>query len=170
MLFTTRAAHRPRSREPLFSGLLVRQAQMQLTHAIATLRIKEALLTSIMFFRIVGWALIIAIVVMTVVPPSLRVVTGAPHIVEHALIFSAAGIAVRLGYELRLSVGCAAAVVSCAALELVQLAIPGRHARVSDFVVDAAAASTGLGIGWTMHRFTNGYRLREGGVWLTEQR
>ena len=98
---------------------------------------------------------------MTVVPTPLRVVTGLPHNIEHALIFSAAGIAVRLGYELRLSVVCAAAVVFCVGLELVQLAVPGRHARVSDFVVDAAAACMGLGIAWTVRRFTNEYRLRE---------
>ena len=75
--------------------------------------------------------------------------------------YSAAGIAVRLGYELRLSVVCAAAVVFCAGLELVQLAIPGRHARVSDFIVDSAAACTGIGIAWTVRRLTDGY-LREG--------
>ena len=118
-------------------------------------------MTSIMFFRISAWTLIITIVVMTVVPAPLRVVTGVPHNIEHGLIFSATGIAVRLGYELRLSVVCAAAVVFCAGLELVQLAIPGRHARVSDFVVDSAAACTGIGIAWTVRRLTDGY-LREG--------
>ena len=118
-------------------------------------------MTSIMFFRILAWTLIITIVVMTVVPAPLRVVTGVPHNIEHALIFSATGIAVRLGYELRLSVVYAAAVVFCAGLELVQLAIPGRHARVSDFVVDAAAACAGIGIAWTVRRLTDGY-LREG--------
>jgi VanZ family protein len=99
---------------------------------------------------------------MTVVPAPLRLVTGLPHNIEHAVIFFAAGIAVGLGYELRLSVVCSASVVFCAGLELVQLAIPGRHARVSDFIVDAAAACTGIGIAWTMRRLANANRLREG--------
>jgi VanZ family protein len=94
---------------------------------------------------------------MTIVPAPLRLVTAVPHNIEHALIFSAAGIAVRLGYELQLSVACAVAVVFCAVLELVQLAIPGRHARVSDFIVDATAACTVIGIAWTLRWRANGY-------------
>jgi VanZ family protein len=35
-----------------------------------------------------------------------------------------------------------------AAVELVQLFVPGRHARVSDFVVDAAAICSGLIMAW----------------------
>jgi hypothetical protein len=63
------------------------------------------------FLRAVAWALLISIVVMTVVPPTLRVVNGAPHNVEHAMIFLIPGAAFGLGYELRLSVMCAAALL-----------------------------------------------------------
>jgi VanZ family protein len=35
-----------------------------------------------------------------------------------------------------------------AAVELVQLFVPGRHARVSDFVIDAAAICFGLIMAW----------------------
>jgi hypothetical protein len=59
---------------------------------------------------------------------ALRVVSGAPHNVEHALTFLVTGIAFGLGYELRMTVSCAAAIVFCAALELLQLAVPGRFA------------------------------------------
>ena len=90
---------------------------------------------------------------MTLVPPTLRVVTGMPHDVEHAVIFLATGVAFELAYELRMSVMCAAAVMFCACLELVQLAVPGRHARVSDFVIDAVAACMGRTI------FADGRRL-----------
>jgi VanZ family protein len=106
------------------------------------------------FPRAVAWALLISIVVMTVVPPSLRVVTGAPHNVEHAMIFLITGAAFGLGYELRLNVMYAAAVVLCACLEVVQLAVPGRHARVSDFLVDAVAACMGIAISWSVRRLS----------------
>jgi len=118
-------------------------------------------LTSIILFRAMAWSLLIAIVVMTIVPAPWRLVTGAPHYVEHALVFLATGIAFGLSYELRTSVFCAAAVVFCAGVELVQLTVPGRHARLSDFFVDAAAACIGIAIAWTARRLTNGYRLRE---------
>jgi VanZ family protein len=106
------------------------------------------------FLRAIAWALLISIVVITVVPPSLRVVTGMPHDVEHAVIFFVTGIAFGLGYELRISIICAAAVVFCAFLEVVQLAVPGRHARVSDFIIDAVAACIGLAVSWTVRRLS----------------
>ena len=107
---------------------------------------------------------------MTVVPPSLRVVTGAPHNVEHAMIFLITGAAFGLGYQLRLSVICAAAVVFCAYLELVQLAVPGRHARVSDFLIDAAAGCIGLAITWTVRRLSEGFAFASGAVRVPLQR
>src|SRR5262249_18142381 len=101
---------------------------------------------------VVAWSLLLAIVVMTVVPAPLRVVTGAPHNIEHALAFLVCGVAFGLGYELRMAASFAAAIVFCAGLELVQLIVPGRHARLSDLFVDAAAASFGIAIGWTVRR------------------
>jgi VanZ family protein len=104
------------------------------------------------FFRAVAWILLIGIVVMTVVPPGVRVVTGAPHDVEHAVIFLITGFALGLGYQLRLSITCAAAVMFCGCLEVLQLAVPGRHARLSDFLVDAIAACIGVVFAWTLRR------------------
>jgi VanZ family protein len=122
------------------------------------------------FFRALAWALLISIVVITVVPPSLRVVTGAPHNVEHAMGFSHHGGAFGLGYQLRLSAMFAAAVVFCACLELVQLAVPGRHARVSDFVIDAAAACLGLAIARTIRRRSEGFAFASAAVRVSLQR
>jgi VanZ family protein len=101
---------------------------------------------------------------MTVVPASLRVVTGAPHNLEHALVFLAMGSAFGLGYKLRLPVICAAAIVFCAGLELLQLAIPGRHARLSDFLIDAGAACFGMAIAWFARRLGEGSRTHEPGI------
>ena len=121
-------------------------------------------MTSTMFVRAVAWSLLIAIVVMTVVPASLRVVTGAPHNVEHALVFLVTGIGFGLGYELRMTVICAAAIVFCAALELLQLAVPGRHARLSDFLIDAGAACFGIAIAGFARRLGEGARTQEPGI------
>jgi VanZ family protein len=93
--------------------------------------------------RVVAWLLLLAIVVLSLVPPSLRPTT-APHQIEHAAIFLATGISfgfAYLGREWLLSVG---AIIFCAVIEIAQLYVPGRHARLSDFVVDATAAVLGV--------------------------
>ena len=67
-----------------------------------------------------------------------------PHLIEHAGIFLLDGVAFGIaycGHEWLLSTG---AVIFCASVELAQLAIPGRHARLSDFVVDAIAICVGI--------------------------
>ena len=118
-------------------------------------------MTSTIFARVVAWFLLIGIVVMTVVPASLRLVSGAPHDVEHALVFLVTGIAFGLGYELRMSGSCATAIVFCAVLELLQLAVPGRHARLSDFLINAGAACFGIAIAWFARRLGEGSRTHE---------
>jgi VanZ family protein len=97
--------------------------------------------------RAVAWLLLSSIVVLTVVPPSSRPTTSAPHEMEHAAIFLATGISFGMVYverEWLLSIG---AISFCAAIELLQLYIPGRHARLSDFLVDATAAVFGVFVG-----------------------
>jgi len=66
-----------------------------------------------------------------------------------------------LGYELRMTVICVAAIVFCAALELLQLAVPGRHARFSNFLIDAGAACFGIAIAWFARRLGEGSRDHE---------
>jgi VanZ family protein len=108
--------------------------------------------------RVAAWLLLSSIVGLTVVPPSSRPTTFVPHEMEHAAIFFATGISfgmVYVGREWLLSIG---AISFCAAIELLQLYIPGRHARLSDFVVDATAAVFGVFVGanvlrkWFMFR------------------
>ena len=97
--------------------------------------------------RVAAWVILLAIVALTVVPPGLRPITGVPHRIEHAATFLAAGIlfgTAYIGREWMLSVG---AVVFCAAIEIVQLYVPGRHARISDLIVDTAAAVAGVFLG-----------------------
>ena len=67
----------------------------------------------------------------------------APHALEHFVIFAATGFAFGLGYGSRYLIPIGL-VVFAGAIELAQLLVPGRHARLSDFVVDALAACIGF--------------------------
>ena len=93
--------------------------------------------------RITAWSLSAAIVALSVVPPRLRPETGAPHHLEHFAIFAATGLAFGLGYRKRWLVA-PLLVVFSGSVEVAQLLVPGRHARLSDFVVDALAACFGF--------------------------
>lgn len=93
--------------------------------------------------RAFAWALATAIVVLSVVPPSLRPETGPPHALEHFAIYWLSGVAFALGYGLTPIVATFLVIFS-GAVETVQLFIPGRHARVSDFIIDAVACIIGL--------------------------
>jgi VanZ family protein len=95
-------------------------------------------------FKAIGWLLVLAIVMLSVVPPSERPVTGAPSNLEHLGVYLLTGIAFGIGYcERPARVGLALVVFS-GLIEAVQVWVPGRHARLSDFLVDGAAACAGV--------------------------
>jgi VanZ family protein len=93
--------------------------------------------------RLGGWSLAAAIVVLSVVPATLRPETGLPHNLEHFAIYWATGIAFALGYSLTPLLATVLVIFS-GAVEILQLFIPGRHARLSDFIVDGLASVIGL--------------------------
>jgi VanZ family protein len=111
-------------------------------------------------FQIVAWFLLVAIVVLSVVPPEDRPVTPAPHDFEHVAIFVATGLAFGLGYAGRYLVQILGLIAFSAAIEIIQLGIPGRHARVSDFIVDALSVSIGVGLAFLLaeHKAFAGFR------------
>jgi VanZ family protein len=102
--------------------------------------------------RAVAWTVLMVIVVLTVVPPGFRPVTAVPHGIEHAAAFLVTGILFGAAYVGREWLVSAGAVVFCAAIEAVQLFVPGRHARISDFVVDTAAGVAGVFLGMFARR------------------
>jgi VanZ family protein len=109
--------------------------------------------------RASAWLLALAIVVLSLVPPSYRPITEASHNLEHLTIFFTTGFAFGVAYPdkpFALAIGI---VIFCAAIELAQRWAPGRHARLSDFIVDAAAACIGLGAAFVAARFS-GYKRR----------
>ena len=99
------------------------------------------------------WSLLaVAIVVLSLSPPSARPTTGAAHGLEHLLIFVATGMAFGFGYPHRFGLLIIALPTFAAAIEVAQNWVPGRHARMSDFLVDAAASCVGVGLSYAFAR------------------
>ena len=96
--------------------------------------------------RAIGWIIAFAIVILSVVPPSHRPMTPAPHNGEHFAIYLAVGIAFAVGYRDRLPIVMMSLLFFCGLIEISQLFVPGRHARLSDFLIDTAAAWVGVGV------------------------
>jgi VanZ family protein len=97
----------------------------------------------ILLARIIALSLATAIVVLSVVPPTLRPETGLPNDLEHFAIYWATGLAFALGYDLKPRLLATLLVLFSGAVEIAQLFVPGRHARLSDFIVDALAITVG---------------------------
>jgi VanZ family protein len=94
--------------------------------------------------RVSSWLLIVAIVILSLVPPELRPRLGGLHALEHFVIFSATGLAFGLGYRPRYSTAIGL-VLFAGVIELAQLLVPGRHARISDFIVASTVANAAEG-------------------------
>ena len=103
-------------------------------------------------WQVAAWLLAIAIVVLSLVPPSHRPITDASHNVEHFAIFWATGLAFGSGYP-----GSAVC-----ARDRINDIVWGDRSRpamdpraactVSDFIVDAAAGLIGLGMAYVAAR------------------
>ena len=106
------------------------------------------------FFQVVAWLLILAIVMLSLGPPSTRLVTGVGHNFEHLLIFVATGAAFGLGYPRRFLLLPIALLAFTGAIEVAQMLVPGRHARLSDFLTDAAASCVGIGLSFALVKLT----------------
>jgi VanZ family protein len=91
-----------------------------------------------------AWILIAGIVVATVVPASERPETGVGHNFEHLLAFGLVGLVFSLAYSWRLRVLISSGIVFALLLELAQIPLPTRHARIEDFLVDALRTSLGI--------------------------
>jgi VanZ family protein len=102
-----------------------------------------------------GCVLLLLISILSIVPPTFRPVTVFPHSIEHLGIFLPVGLAFGMRGPTRLLFWIVALNFHVFAVELLQLWVPGRHARVSDFIVDAVALSLGLGIGLVIARMTS---------------
>jgi len=98
-------------------------------------------------FQAAAWIVIAAITLLSVVPPSFRPTTSVPRKLEHLLIFGIAGLALSLAYRAAPLYQIIGMTVFAGALEVAQYWIPGRHARMSDFVINAIGAIIGVIVG-----------------------
>jgi VanZ family protein len=96
------------------------------------------------YLRILAITLLVGLVLVTVVPASERPVTGIQHHLEHGLAFFVAGFCFALAFEFSIAWTLSAAVAFTLALECLQIPLPSRHARLSDFVVDTIGICVGI--------------------------
>ena len=96
--------------------------------------------------RLFAWLLAAAITFATLGPPEYRPHAHITHDGEHALAFVLLGLAFALAYPRQRVLAAGISVVLIGILELMQLFVPGRHARLEDFVVDALTALVGFAL------------------------
>jgi len=108
----------------------------------------------IIILRIWAWLLAVAVTFATLGPPQYRPHAAVTHAGEHALAFVLVGLAFGVAYPRHRPIAAGLSVILIGILELLQLLVPGRHARLEDFVVDALTALLGFAIagmiGWTI--------------------
>jgi VanZ family protein len=102
--------------------------------------------------RLFAWLLAAAVTFATLGPASLRPHADITHDGEHVLAFILIGLAFSFAYPKQRKLAAGISVILIGVLELLQLFVPGRHARLEDFVVDALSALAGFAlaaiIGW----------------------
>ena len=107
-------------------------------------------------FKIFAWLLAAAVAFATLGPPQHRPQSDLGQGGEHALAFVLIGLALGLAYTQRRWRTAIIVVAMIGLLEILQFWAPGRHARLSDFIVDALGACAGLavtaGVAWVIRR------------------
>ncbi|WP_439399881.1 VanZ family protein [Bradyrhizobium sp. PMVTL-01] len=93
-----------------------------------------------------------AVTFVTLGPQNVRPHPLLGHHGDHALAFLLVGIAFGLAYPQRRWTTSAVAVALIGLLEIMQLWVPGRHARFGDFVVDAFSACIGFALSVAVDR------------------
>ena len=96
--------------------------------------------------RAIAWVGVLAIIVLSVVPAGDRPVTGFGSQLEHIAIFSVVAAAFAVGHEFSATRLIVLAFVFCSVIELLQVPLPSRHARLTDFVIDFVASCFGIGL------------------------
>jgi VanZ family protein len=93
-----------------------------------------------------AWLLAAAVTFATLGPPRYRPHAALGQDGEHALAFILIGLAFGLAYPVQRRLTLIIALAAIAVLELLQLVVPGRHARLEDFLVDAVSAGIGFAV------------------------
>jgi hypothetical protein len=96
--------------------------------------------------RIFAWIGLFLIVVLSVVPAADRPATGFRPVFEHFAAFALVGGTFAFGYALSWGRLMLLALFFCGGIELLQVPLPTRHARVSDFAINSLAACFAIGL------------------------
>jgi hypothetical protein len=110
--------------------------------------------------RGLAWFGILAIVILTVVPATERPVTGAGPRFEHFAAFALVAGTFAIGYRLSLMRLLLLAFLFCGGIELLQVPLPTRHARLSDFVIDFFGSCFAIGLVFVGDKLVGAHRLR----------
>ena len=100
----------------------------------------------ITILRLIAWLPAAAVTFATEGPASERPHSNLGHISEHALAFVLVGIAFALAYPRHMLPAAAITIAMTGLLELLQLFVPGRHARWEHLATDALAALAGFAL------------------------
>jgi hypothetical protein len=98
-------------------------------------------------FRVTGWACVVALIVLSLVPGNERPHTGGlPGQIEHVIAYCGTAALLGLGYPTaKARFGMVAMLALLAAvLEMAQLWVPDRHTRFIDFAASTAGACLGI--------------------------
>ena len=98
--------------------------------------------------RAVGWACVVAIVMLSLVPGSERPYTGLPGQIDHVIAYCGTAGLLGLGYpttKVRFEIVAMLALLA-AVLEVAQLWVPGRHSQFIDFAMSSGGACLGISI------------------------
>jgi hypothetical protein len=97
-----------------------------------------------LILRTIAWLLAAAVTFATLGPLRYRPHSNLGQDGEHTLAFVLIGLAFGFAYTGKRLLTAAIAVVMIGVLEILQLWMSGRHARLEDFIVDALAACVGV--------------------------
>jgi hypothetical protein len=110
--------------------------------------------------RGLAWFGIFAVVILSIVPATERPVTGGGQRFEHFAAFALVAGAFAIGYRLSLMRLLLLAFLFCGGIELLQVPLPTRHARLSDFVIDVFGSCFAIGLVFVGDKLVGAYRLR----------
>jgi hypothetical protein len=108
--------------------------------------------------RALAWIGILAIIILSVVPAADRPVSGAGQLFEHFAAFGLITAVIAIGYDLPLIRLLFFAFLFCGGIELLQVLVPTRHARVSDFFIDFVASCFVIAVIFAVDKLIGGRR------------
>lgn len=102
--------------------------------------------------RVVAWALLIGLLVVTLEPDQFRPVSTLPLQWEHALAVALIGFVFALAYPRHIIAVSLVVLGATVLLELLQLVTPTRHGRLVDVAFKLAGGGAGLFLGYIVNR------------------